>query len=252
MSKQKECPEDKIYNPESKRCVSKTGKIGKKLLSIKQKKIEQPIKRTTQHVKQKEKIKKQKHCPEDKIYNPESKRCVSKTGKIGKKLLSFLNDKPKVNNKDKKLEKSQDNLLKISSWKNEIPKKKGSNPAKIYFDPNGQKYYGKIYKNYERMETENLASKLYMLAGIPSIETFIAKDGKNFVLLQKWINNLRLPKSSDYQNIRKGFITDAWLANWDAPLNDNIMIDGNGNPIRVDVGGTLDYRAKGEIGRAHV
>ena len=67
----KKCPDDKIYNPETKRCVLKSGKIGK-LLLIKNKKDDK---------------KDDKKCPDDKIYNPETKRCVLKSGKIGKLLL---------------------------------------------------------------------------------------------------------------------------------------------------------------------
>ncbi len=66
----KSCPTDKILNPATKRCVSKTGTIGKKLMGV---------------VKN--------HCPPDKILNPVTKRCVSKTGAIGKKLIGSI--KPK-------------------------------------------------------------------------------------------------------------------------------------------------------------
>ena len=60
------CPSDKILNPASGRCVSRTGKIGLKLLA-------------------KPKSPKTK-CSKDKILNPSSGRCVSRTGKIGKAL----------------------------------------------------------------------------------------------------------------------------------------------------------------------
>ena len=64
------CPQDKILNPKTNRCVSKTGKIGKELVlnvpDIKPKKVV---------------------CPQDKILNPKTNRCVSKDGKIGKELL---------------------------------------------------------------------------------------------------------------------------------------------------------------------
>ena len=76
----KKCPDDKIYNPETKRCVLKSGKIGKMLL-IKNdgNKKEIKIKKTDK--------KDDKKCSDDKIYNPETKRCVLKSGKIGKLLL---------------------------------------------------------------------------------------------------------------------------------------------------------------------
>ena len=239
---EKDCPKGTIYNPSSNRCVSKTGKIGKKLLLQKKTGPLKQLSEKTKHGEKKQK-KTEKACPEGTIYNPASTRCVSKTGKIGKKLLLQKETEPLKKLPQKT--KDGDNLLNISSWKTEKPKNKGSNPAKLYFDPEGQKYYGKTYKNYERMETENLASTLYKLAGINAVETMMAKDKKHFVLLQKWMDHLRLPQASDNPNIRKGFIVDAWFANWDAAMNDNIMMDKHGNPIRVDVGGSLDYRAMG-------
>ena len=71
----KDCPPDKILNPATNRCVSKTGAIGKKLIGVVKTKV----------IKQ--------DCPPDKILNPATKRCVSKTGAIGKKLIGLV--KPK-------------------------------------------------------------------------------------------------------------------------------------------------------------
>lgn len=230
---QKKCPSGKIFNPKTKRCVSETGKIGKALAS--KKPITQQKQVSDDSKLEKKPTSEKVECPPDKIYNPDTKRCVSKKGKIGKKLLSVTGDH----------DTEKDGILNISKWKSEKPTKKGSNPAKIYYSPEGQKYYGKVNKNYERMETEHLASRLYQYAGVDAVQTLIAKDKNNFILLQKWIDNLRFPKPSDAKAIRKGFLIDVWLANWDAPLNDNIMMDANDNPIRLDVGGSLDYRAKG-------
>ena len=39
MSEKKECPENKIVNPKTGRCVLKTGAIGKKLLKNKEIKV---------------------------------------------------------------------------------------------------------------------------------------------------------------------------------------------------------------------
>jgi len=143
--------------------------------------------------------------------------------------------------------KPQDStLIDISTWKTQIPSKKGGNPAKIFFSPSGIKYYGKISKNYERIETELLASKLYKLANIQSTNMKLAKCGKDFVLLVEWKDGIHSPKPSDNAKIQDGFIIDCWLANWDATVKDNIMMDSKGEPIRMDVGGSLDYRALGK------
>jgi len=81
----KECPENKILNPLTKRCVLKSSKIGKALL------LKMNENHNDNHKDEKKEIKKEiKECPKDKIYNPETKRCVLKSGKIGKLLLSKL------------------------------------------------------------------------------------------------------------------------------------------------------------------
>jgi serine/threonine protein kinase len=65
----KECPDDKILNPKTNRCVKKDGKIGKELINKTHKRS--PIK---------------KKCTDDKILNPKTNRCVKKDGKIGKNI----------------------------------------------------------------------------------------------------------------------------------------------------------------------
>ena len=52
------------------------------------------------------------------------------------------------------------------------------------------------------------------------------------------------PKNPD--QFTDGFAADAWLADWDAPKNDNTQYRTSG-VVKVDVGGTLRYRALGEM-----
>ena len=138
----------------------------------------------------------------------------------------------------------------ISAWRTEEPENKGSSPAKIFISPSGDRFYGKMKRTgesnekfLERSRTEALASELYKLAGVPSVDMTIGDRNGQIVLLSKMI---KTDKTSDNDNksIRDGFVVDAWLANWDAPMHDNIMMS-EGKPHRIDVGGSLDYRAKG-------
>ena len=69
----KECPPEKILNPKTNQCVSRTGVVGKKLLVEAEAKKPSPPKR--------------KECPPEKILNPKTNQCVSRTGVVGKKLL---------------------------------------------------------------------------------------------------------------------------------------------------------------------
>ena len=89
----KVCPDEKILNKKTKRCVLKTGKIGKKILN----KVNSSTKSSL--------IK--KDCPDNKIYNTESKRCVLKSGKVG---LAILNE-----NKDIKLKYDNNNSCFVDS-----------------------------------------------------------------------------------------------------------------------------------------
>jgi len=74
MEKLNTCPPNKIFNPNTNRCVLKSGAIGKKILA-------------SLIIKKSDII---KDCPPDKIFNPNSNRCVLKSGAIGKKLLASL------------------------------------------------------------------------------------------------------------------------------------------------------------------
>jgi hypothetical protein len=73
--------ENKIFNPKTKRCVKKDGKVGK---TLNKKKSASP-----------QRSPKSPHlCSKDKIFNPKTKRCVKKDGKIGKTLIE-VSDKTK-------------------------------------------------------------------------------------------------------------------------------------------------------------
>ncbi len=221
----------------SKRCPKGTRKNKKtgECEPIKPKLVEKPSAKPK--TVEKKSVVKSKRCPKGTRKNKKTGECepIQKKGKIK------TNQQPKSKRMDS-------NILNISTWKTQVAKKTGGNPAKIYISPEGTKYYGKIDKRYERVQTELLASKLYHLAGILSANLSLAHDGKNYILLSKWNDNLSSIDSHSEQiknKIKDGYIVDAWLANWDAYVGDNILITHNNQPIRLDVGGSLDFRAKG-------
>lgn len=63
------CPQGKVKNPVSKRCVSATGKLGRIILAQNQPLGADP-------------------CPPDKVRNPLSRRCVNRDGKLGRMILA--------------------------------------------------------------------------------------------------------------------------------------------------------------------
>lgn len=84
----KACPEGKIRNPATNRCVDANGKIGRMLKAP-----------ASQEKKGK--------CPEGKVLNPATKRCVDNKGKVGKAILAKGSPKKPVT-----AEKSSKNAAK--------------------------------------------------------------------------------------------------------------------------------------------
>jgi hypothetical protein len=72
----KPCPDNKVRNPETGRCVSRAGKIGRKVRS------NAPSLATSSPAPPARLM-----CPPAQVRNPATGRCVSRTGAIGKRVL---------------------------------------------------------------------------------------------------------------------------------------------------------------------
>ena len=83
--KRKECAPDQIRNPDTKRCVSRTSKLGKSILQKQQQHSTSP-----QHNQTQKASPKRKECTSNQIRNPDTKRCVSRTSKLGKSILAKM------------------------------------------------------------------------------------------------------------------------------------------------------------------
>ena len=130
----------------------------------------------------------------------------------------------------------------------------GSNEGGTYEDANGNKIYVKKPRTKLHGENEVLASMLYERLGVNTTQIRLGRlaDGSE-VTYSEWIESkqdlsskVRDPEYLD--KIQDGFGVDAWLANWDVAGGalDNIVTDKNGDPVRVDPGGALLFRARGE------
>jgi hypothetical protein len=106
--KTKECPPGKVYNPETKRCISESNPLVKKLGLKKtdeekpkktneekpkktneekpKKTDEEKPKKTDEEKPKKTNEEKPKECPPGKVYNPVTKRCISESNPLVKKL----------------------------------------------------------------------------------------------------------------------------------------------------------------------
>jgi len=148
-----------------------------------------------------------------------------------------------------------DEITDASSWK-KTGNLGGSNGAAIYEDEDGNKYVLKFPPSESHAKNEVLASRLYGLAGVPMPHYELAsRDGKLGVyspymedIDTNGLNSALNKNDSKYlDKLREDFGADAWLANWDVAglANDNVISDKDGDPIRVDPGGSLIYRAQG-------
>lgn len=128
----------------------------------------------------------------------------------------------------------------------------GSNSGAFFQDPKtGDVWYVKTPASSDHVANEVAATKLYGLAGVAVPEIRTSPDGKKFLSKvensEGWYQLSDGDKANAREDIRKNFIVDAWLGNYDAPRNDNIRVTDEGVPIRVDTGGALKYRARGGV-----
>ena len=128
--------------------------------------------------------------------------------------------------------------------------KGGSNPGGTFQAPDGKKYYAKFQRSDMHAANEVAAAKLYDAAGVPSADiNHGALEGKDNVTQSPiiYVDRNKSPQTDPAlgKKTQEGFAIDAWLGNWDGVVNDNTLADANGDPIRMDVGGSLLFRAQG-------
>ena len=135
----------------------------------------------------------------------------------------------------------------------------GSTGARL-IEVNGKKYVLKGGASEEHLVSEQAADEAYRAAGIrvPPQRTLIAPDGRRYKVaefipgqsLQDWWDAADVPaRKAMRAKLMEGADVDAMLGNWDVfGLNgDNVLIDKDGNPWRIDNGGSLGFRATGKI-----
>ncbi|MBG0560718.1 phage minor capsid protein [Actinoplanes aureus] len=133
----------------------------------------------------------------------------------------------------------------------------GSNPGGLFEADDGTRWYVKAQKSEDHAKNEALASALYREAGIDTPRVIRGRgtpglDGEHHTASRivddaKADLTSRLTDEKYRDQIREGFAVDTWLANWDAVgmTFDNIVTGGDGKPWRIDLGGSLLFRARG-------
>lgn len=131
----------------------------------------------------------------------------------------------------------------------------GSNKGGVYQNNAGEQIYVKEPKSALSGENEVLASALYEAAGIDTAKIRKGKlaDGKNVTfspIIESTKDFAQKVNDPEYRKkVQEGFAVDAWLANWDVAGTgfDNIVTNKDGDPVRIDAGGALLFRAQGAL-----
>ncbi len=140
----------------------------------------------------------------------------------------------------------------IESWE-KIGGQLGSNEGGTYRDPQGNEYYVKVPKSPSHAQNESLASTFYEELGINATQVSLGFDNGELRIVSPMVQGStpdfesRLDDQDYINKLKEGFAVDAWLANWDVVglVYDNVISDSDGNPLRVDPGGSLLWRARG-------
>ncbi|MCR4880555.1 MAG: HD domain-containing protein [bacterium] len=125
----------------------------------------------------------------------------------------------------------------------------GSNEGYIVKAINGDLFYVKFPSTKDAATQEVLASRLYREAGIltPEISFIKTSEGKVGIASKIIPSTHNITSPDEIIAFQSGFAVDAWLANWDITRNNNAVFSVHDDTCaRMDVGGSLEYRARGE------
>src|SRR5512142_1305250 len=125
----------------------------------------------------------------------------------------------------------------------------GTNPAGIFQDDSGRRYYVKTLESAAHARNEMIAAALYQLAGAPTLN-YVPTQAPDQIatewvaLDKKCVAHL---DASERKQAQQWLGVHAWTANWDAAGfdGDNQGVV-NGQVLTLDVGGALAFRAHGD------
>jgi hypothetical protein len=144
----------------------------------------------------------------------------------------------------------QNAIEAMDGWQQTGPQG-GSNPGGKFKDENGVDWYCKFPGNEDVAKSEVLAAKLYQALGIAGQDAKLVTKGGKLGIASRWQDVKKATSPAELakvDGVASGFAADAWLGNWDVVGlgYDNLQIDAaTGKAMRVDAGGSLQYRAQG-------
>ncbi|MFM2420400.1 MAG: hypothetical protein RL385_5123 [Pseudomonadota bacterium] len=124
----------------------------------------------------------------------------------------------------------------------------GTNPAAIFEDEHGRRFYIKTLESKAHAQSELLAAALYRLAGAPTLTyvPVVAPDQVATILVALEKKRISSLSEDERRQAQHWLGVHAWTANWDAAgfEGDNQGVV-QGVVLTLDVGGALEFRAQG-------
>ena len=134
----------------------------------------------------------------------------------------------------------------------QVSGQKGSNDGGLFKDKKLQTFHYVKWPNSEvRAKVEALTASMYAYAQVPAPTVRqVTIKGKPAVI-SDWIEDAKpmtTAAMAKHKDVRTGFVADAWLANWDVVglSADNIVKGPGAKAYRIDVGGSMLFRAQGK------
>jgi len=132
----------------------------------------------------------------------------------------------------------------------QITGKKGSQDGGLFKDKQLNTYHYLKWTSTNRARNEALATALYAQAGVPVPNVTTVMWKKDLITKSDWLDGAK-PMSAAAMakspQVRRHFVVDAWLANWDVAGNDwDNIVDVNGVAYRVDMGGAMLFGGMGK------
>jgi HK97 family phage prohead protease len=133
----------------------------------------------------------------------------------------------------------------------------GSQGGRWYTDDKGQRYLVKPAKSEAHAQNEMSAHLFYKTAGLATDETGIYESNGKWYIAKKAVQTkdggLGKPIGDDgmtealQEQARDGFAYDALASSWDVfgLVGDNVILDDDDKIHRIDVGGSMQFRAMG-------
>ena len=146
-------------------------------------------------------------------------------------------------------------LAGTKEWDADLEKvsgKKGSNEGGLFKDKKLQSFhYIKWPGSEARARVEALVGLLYSYAGVPVPMIRPVQFQGQTAVMSDWIEGaspITAAQMAKHKDVRENFVIDAWLANWDVVgmSADNIVTGDGDKAYRIDLGGSLIFRAQGK------